>query len=122
MIGILVSNVGFTQESVPLKKDDRAPFEGVLLSLDKANKVRYDLLECDIKKSLNESYEKTIKLYKDNENIHQEKINVLLKQNDDLAKAVIEARSSTDIQKIIWFGLGVLATGLAIYAGKEMAK
>lgn len=122
MIGLITINSAFAQESVMIKKDERAPFEGVLFPLDQANKMRYQLIECDIKKELNSSYERTIKLYKENETYQENKVNILLKQNDELSKSLTEAKSTNDFQKILWFGLGVIATGLAIYAGKEMAK
>lgn len=122
MIGLITINSVFAQEAIMIKKDERAPFEGVLFPLDQANKMRYQLIECDIKKELNSSYERTIKLYKENETYQENKVNILLKQNDELSKSLNEAKSTNDFQKILWFGLGVIATGLAIYAGKEMAK
>jgi hypothetical protein len=122
MIGLITINSAFAQEAVMIKKDERAPFEGVLFPLDQANKTRYQLIECDIKKQLNSSYERTIKLYKENEVYQDNKVNLLLKQNDELSKALTESKSTSDLQKILWFGLGVLATGLAIYGTKEITR
>ena len=122
MIGLITINSAFAQEAIMIKKDERAPFEGVLFPLEQANKMRYQLIECDIKKELNSSYERTIKLYKENEVYQDNKVNLLLKQNDELSKALTEAKVTSDFQKILWFGLGVLATGLAIYGTKEITR
>jgi len=118
----VINTNAFAQETVMIKKDERAPFEGVLFPLDQANKMRYKLIECDIKIQLNESYERTVKLYKQNETYQDNKVNLLLKQNDELSKALTESKSTSDFQKIIWFGLGVLATGLAIYGTKQITR
>jgi hypothetical protein len=123
MIGLLISNNCLAaDQTVILKKDERAPFEGVLLPFEQANKTRYELLDCDIKKQLNGSYERTIKLYKDNEVFQDNKVNILMKQNDELAKALTESKTSSDLQKVVWFTLGVLATGLAIYGTSKISK
>ena len=122
MIGLITINSSFAQEAVMIKKDERAPFEGVLFPLDQANKMRYQLIECDIKKELNASYERTIKLYKENESYQENKVNILMKQNDELSKALTESKSTTDLQKILWFSLGVLATGLAVYGASKITR
>lgn len=123
IIGITIANNCFaSDQTVILKKDERAPFEGVLLPIDQANKTRYELLECDIKKELNTSYERTIKLYKENEVYQDNKVNILLKQNDELSKALTDSKSNSDLQKIVWFSLGVLATGLAVYGTEKITK
>lgn len=124
MISLMVINNTnvFAQEAVMIKKDERAPFEGVLFPLDQANKMRYKLIECDIKIQLNESYERTVKLYKQNETYQDNKVNLLLKQNDELSKSLTESKSVSDFQKILWFGLGVIATGLAVYGAKQISR
>lgn len=122
MISLMISNSGFASESIMIKKDERAPFEGVLFPLDQANKMRYTLIDCEIKTELNLSYERTVKLYKQNETYYENKVNILSKQNDELAKALTESKSTGDLQKILWFGLGVLATGLAIYGTKQITR
>jgi hypothetical protein len=118
----MVANNSFAGEVINLKKDERAPFEGVLFPFEEAQKMRYKLIECDIKSQLNESYERTIRLYKQNEIYYDNKVNILLKQNDELAKALNEAKTTTDIQKIIWFSLGVVATGLAVYGASQISR
>ena len=122
MIGLIITSNCFANEAINLKKDERAPFEGVLFPFDQAQKIRYQLLECDIKKELVVSYEKTIRLYKENETYYDNKVNILLKQNDELSKALTESKTSSDLSKILWFGLGVVATGLAVYGAKQITK
>ena len=122
MIGLMITSNCFATEAVNLKKDERAPFEGVLFPFELAQKTRYQLLECDIKKELIASYDKSIRLYKENETYYDNKVNILLKQNDELSKALTESKTSSDLTKILWFGLGVVATGLAVYGAKQISK
>jgi hypothetical protein len=60
-------------------------------------------------------YQKTIQL-------HDEKYNLLYQQNDRLAEALVESRRSNDLQRVIWFTLGVFATGFAFYGAKKITQ
>lgn len=103
-------------------KNDIAPYDGVLLPLKQAERVRSDLIEIDTLRAMNESYAKSVQLYKQTIQLSDSKYNTLLDQNDKLAVALVESRRSSDLQKIMWFGLGVIATGFALYGAKKATQ
>lgn len=120
---VLVVNGAFAEEdAVYLEKDKKAPYAGILLPVEKANELRKSLIELDTLKTINESYAKSIQLYKQSEQLTETKYNTLSAQNDKLALALVESRQSSDLQKIVWFGLGVIATGFALYGAKKVTQ
>jgi hypothetical protein len=120
---VLFSNSAFAEEeAVYLAKDKKAPYAGILLPVERAANVRKSLIELETTKAINESYVKSIQMYKQSIQLTEDKYNTLLDQNDKLSLALIESRKSNELQKIIWFGFGVLATGFALYGAKKATQ
>lgn len=119
---IVLNNAFAEEDAVYLAKDSKAPYAGILLPVEKAAELRKNLIELDTLKAINESYTKSIQMYKQSIQLSEDKYNTLLNQNDKLALALVESRQSNDLQKIIWFGLGVLATGFALYGAKKATQ
>lgn len=105
------------EEVIILEKEAVAPFKGYLFPEDKALKLRKDLLQLDTYKSLNESYERSITLYKNNEDQFNYKVNVLIDQNDKLAKSAYQAQDRNSWENWAWFGLGIIITSVGISVG-----
>lgn len=110
------------QQVYYLIKNDIAPYDGILFPMKDALEIRKSLIEVEALKAVNESYEKSIQLYKKNEQLTDQKYNTLIDQNERLSTALVESRRSNDLQKILWFGLGVLATGFAVYGAKKITQ
>lgn len=110
------------QQVIVLEKDFPAPFRGYLFPEDKALKFRKDLLQLDTLKSLNESYERSITLYKNNEELFNYKINTLMDQNDRLAKAAYQAQDRDKFENWFWFGMGFLLASAGVYLGSKVTK
>lgn len=109
------SNISYGDEVVLLEKGATAPFKGLLFSPKKSEDV-YNEME-----SLNEktkSLERIIALYKENEFLYDRKVNTLLDQNMKLSDTLLKTENSTDLQKVLWFGLGAIAVSLGMYAAK----
>ena len=88
-----------------------------VFSPDKAKDVRNRLIDGETYQKLNESLNKSIELYKSNDEIQQKKVNLLLEQNDVLAKRLNESQSLNNWEKFGLFVLGIAATvgaGIAI--------
>lgn len=128
---ILTSHISYALElkdlapntnTAVLKKDDKAPFDGVLLSKKKANEVKNGLSERDKLKEINKSLETSVSLEKDNVKQSEDKNAQLLERNDELAKDLKDSRNMSDIQKILWFGLGALGVGLVGYGAAKISK
>lgn len=111
----LISTNCLAEDSVPLKKDQPAPFDGLLLSQDKAQEVKNSLVEKNALGKLNESLNVSLKIQEDIISRQQNKVQILLDQNDKLAKTAYDSQSVNDWVKIMWFGAGILTTGLVFY-------
>lgn len=88
-----------------------------VFSPDKAKDVRNRLIDGETNLKLNESLTRSIELYKSNDEIQQKKVNLLLEQNDVLAKRLNESQSLNNWEKFGLFVLGIAATvgaGIAI--------
>lgn len=119
---IVNSTFCYADDSVPLNKGQAAPFDGTLLSNDKANQTRKELIELDELRLKEPSYKRTIDLYKSNENLYSDKIKIVSDQNDNLAKNLYEARSLTTWEKLGYFALGAAVAGLAVRGIQQSLK
>lgn len=107
------------QEAIVLYEGKPAPYTGLLLPEAKALELYNDIHKY---KLLNESYERSIVLYKGNEELMNKKTQMLLEQNDKLAESLQKARNVGNWEKILWFGLGFLSVGMGIYGVKTITK
>lgn len=113
---ILSQNVKADTSQV-ITKGSPAPYNGLILDEEKANKVHGQLLERDLYQELSDSQQKTINLYKSNQTLEDTQIKTLTDQNDKLSEAVKSAQGMSEFEKIGLFALGVVATigaGLAV--------
>lgn len=122
LIGLINPSELYAEDSVFLKKDEKAPFEGFLLSEEKVRELRNTTIERDAYKSLNESYQKSTNFLKETLSIKDNQIQILLNQNDNLAKSLKEERSTSNLERIAWFALGVVGTGLAAYGIQKITQ
>ena len=112
----------FAGEAVLLEQNKPAPFSGILFPKEQAEQMRKELLERDSLIIINKSLEESIKHNKDIIQISDLKINNLSEQNDNLAKSLYSERSMTNWERLAFFALGVIGTGLAVYGIKEATK
>lgn len=117
-IYFLAANIAFAQDPLFLHKDDKVPFDGMLLDIDTAQQTRKDLIDLDLNKKLIESYKSSIDLYKANDAIYKDEKSLLTQQNDKLTDQLEKERSFNNWDKIIWATIGLGVGFLAVKAAK----
>lgn len=122
LISLLNVNSGWAYQPSLLEKDKPAPFTGYLFSPEDTAKLRGELVEKDGLVKINESYQRSIDLYQKNEEILNNKVNVLLNQNDQLSNSLYKEKTLSSFEKVLWFVGGVLITGFAFYGAQKVTK
>lgn len=105
-----------------VEKDTPAPFSGFLFTPDQAKEMRVKLLERDYYFEVSESLEKTVTNYNTIVDGEREKNKMLLEQNTKLIKDYQSMKDTSDLQKILWFSIGVAATVLGLYGLKQTLR
>ncbi len=101
-----------------IEKNQPAPFSGILFSEQEAKQIRRDLLESDKTiLQLHTANEKSKALSQIIE-LKSEEIELYRAQNTRL----IKAEQTSETMRYVWFGLGVLATGMAVYGAGALAR
>jgi len=120
VLTLLLGSIGVSnaQDSVYLEKSQPAPYSGILFTEKKAQELRSELLESDKTKLLLETEKNRSARLLQIVDLKDEEIELYNKQNQRLLKA----NSQADNLQYIWFGLGVLATGLAVYGAGALAR
>ena len=103
-----------------LNKGDPAPYSGTLLDKEKSRKIREDLIEKDGLVKTNESLNKSLLLYRSNEDILNSQKDLLIKQNVELTKTLNDTRSTSNWEKAGYFVLGIVVTGAAVYGASKL--
>lgn len=121
IFSLIVSNVAWAIEpqAVTLSQGQPAPYAGVLLSNSQAKVIYGELKQFDNLKLINESLNKEVTLHETNETEFQKQIIELKSQNTDLSTNLEKASSDNFWRETLFFGLGVLSTGLIVYAVKR---
>lgn len=118
----LISASSRADDVVYLTKDTPSPYTGYLFPEEKAKLIRTQLIDLDELKYENASFQKSIDLYKKNEDLYSQKVNLLLDQNNKLVDTVYKEQQVSNLEKAMWFSIGVIATGLGVYVGKKVAQ
>lgn len=104
---------------VLLEQNALSPFRGILLPIDTAQKLRIELLEKDKYKELSESLERSNSILNANIGLLEQSNKTLLEQNDTLAKELHSAQSVSTVQKLLYFGGGIVLTVLIGFTVKQ---
>jgi hypothetical protein len=118
----ILSNICLADDIIFLEKDKPAPHEGYLFTPEKTKETRIKLLERNTFEGLNLSLTNTNTFLQKNIYLKDYQIQIVTDRNTELSKTIIDQRSASDLQKVLWFGLGVLATGAALYGIKKISQ
>lgn len=109
-----IGNICYAQDSVFLNKGQTSPFPGYLLPAGKVEQFQNDELQLSATKQINDSLQKSLTLEQQNSALKDQKVNLLLDQNDKLSKAAYTERELTTWEKIGYVAGGIVITGVAI--------
>lgn len=118
LIGSIVVNNAYGQDTQYIEKGQPAPYSGILFTEKKAQELRSELLDGDKNKLFLETEKnRSLRLGQIIE-LKDEEIELYRKQNERLLKTT----DRSDTLNYVWFGLGILATGLAVYGAGSLAR
>lgn len=115
---MISSTTGRTEDVLFIEKGSTAPFSGILFTESKAKEIRSDLLESDKLKLQLESQRLTNKNFIELSQLKDAEIELYKKQNQRL----LRSEQTSNTMNYIWFGLGILATGVAVYGAGGLAR
>lgn len=112
----ILSNLCIADELVvPITKGDPAPYSGVLFPVSKAREMEKTSIERNNLKLINESYQRSHEIDAKTEELLNKKIDIVTQQNNVLNDQVYKYRESSNWNNLLWFSLGIFATGAAIW-------
>ena len=101
-----------------IEKGKPAPFSGILFMEEKANELRREVLELDKSRIRVEALSKQLQLSETRIELKDEQIELYRLQNKRLERA----NNSSNTMQYIWFSLGILVTGAAVYGAGALSK
>jgi hypothetical protein len=115
--GLCQSTSG-TTETTYLEKGQAAPYTGILFTERKAGELRSDLLELDKQRLLLETEKNRTERLGHIIKLKDEEIELFQKQNTRL----LNANDRSGNMQYIWFGLGIVVTGMAVYGAGALSR
>ena len=122
VILLLLSFFSYAEDAVHLNVNDKAPFDGFLITPAKVNQFAQTVNERDNLQQLNNSLNTSINLQTDIITHKDTQINLLLDQNDKLAKTAAASQTINDWVKVGYFLGGILLIGASGYAYHSFTK
>lgn len=110
------------QDSVQLNQGTPAPYSGYLISKEKVQQFYQMDLENKELKLMNESFSRSVQFYKNNDSSSATQITSLLYRNDDLAKELASARTTTSFEKVAYFVGGILIAGFGVWGAQKLKQ
>lgn len=119
---IFFNSIAFAcPESVqPLKKGEVANCDGLLYSPGADDQAAKDHLDAKYYKEINLRLEKRKELTDKEIEILDKRLNLYVNQSEVLADQLARKESANKWERIIWFGLGVVATGIAVHGASRL--
>ena len=119
---LIFSTTARSNDVISIKKGTPAPFTGILFTEDKAKELRTELLELDKSRIILLSKEQQLGIFQDRLELRDEEIELYRSQNERLMKQNGTNKDVGMIERVVWFGLGVIVTGAAVYAAGSLAR
>jgi len=115
---ILTSLNSRGQDATPISKGEPAPFSGILFTERLANDIRKEVIQGEINKVYLEGERGKHKLSMEIVKLKDVELDLYKEQN----KKLVKQNDSNESMKLIYFGLGILVTGAAVYGAGALAR
>lgn len=103
-----------------IEKGQTANCSGLLFSPEASKKADEAIEDVKYYKSLTDKLGSRIEYSNKEVDILEKRLKLYMDQSNILAKEVVNRENEDKWQKVIWFGLGVLATGAAVYGASHL--
>lgn len=113
------NNIFADTNAINITKGTPAPFTGVLITKPVADALTKELVSCAICQQQNDSYKKSIAIYKENEDLYLKENTELKQVNVQAIEALQKANNNGLLVKITAFSAGVLLTSIAYHEFKR---
>lgn len=117
---LIWSQFVYADDAIYLNQNEKAPYSGYLLPEGKIKELRNNTIERDGLKAINDNLTQQLSLEQKNNSLKDDKVNLLLEQNDKLAKAAYAERELNTWEKIAFFTGGIVISGLAIWGAHSL--
>lgn len=122
MIALTISNLAFGQNVTLLKKNQPAPYDGYLFTPAETLQLKNTTTERDSYKLLNTSLQTSLDTETKIADLNNTKANDLMTDNEKLSVDLKAARDTSELTKVLWFTLGIVATGAAMYGASKIVR
>lgn len=108
-------NVRADTSAVSITKGQPAPFDGVVMTTDKATSVKNELIDKD-------ACLKSVDVYKSNQSLLSQQVTILLNQNNLLIQEKASDVKKDEFNKYLLFFSGVAVTSAAVYLASRLTR
>lgn len=118
----MISSTAKSEDAVLLNQNEKAPYTGYLISKERAVELYKMGVQLQENVLLNESLTRSTEIYKKNDELSKQQLNVLLERNDLLSKQLLDTREVSTLEKTLWFIGGIVLSAGAVYGASKLAK
>ena len=117
-----VSHANCPEDIQVIEQGQVANCDGLLFSPEAAKKVDENQQDAKYYKELSGQLYESRNLYIEQVDTMDKRLKLYMDQSHTLAQEVTRKENEDKWQKFLYFGLGVLATGVAIYGASELSR
>ena len=115
---ILITDTSFS--AVRINKGEKAKFTGILTTEKEFNGMVKDIKLGDLNKEVIEHYKNLTNIQKTVIKQRTEQLGLVRNMNDKLSDRLESTERYSNLQKTVWFVLGVITTSLAVKLGRDI--
>jgi hypothetical protein len=105
-----------------LNKGDKAPYDGYIFTEEATRLIKKDLMQKDILERLNKTLESNVDVQSKIIAEQNKHIELLQERNLKIYERIGRDEITSSYEKALWFGLGILGAGLAVYGAAQLVR